>query len=440
MSLEPDRVERLRKKLYEKAKREPDFRFYSLYDKVCWLETLGQSYRQAKANAGAAGVDGVRFEDIEAYGVDRWLGELRQELVEETYRPQPVRRVKIPKPGGGERPLGIPTIRDRVVQTAVVLLLEPIFEADFEGNIYAYRPGRSAHDALAEVKERLYGGQQHVVDADVTQYFDTIPHAELLQSVARRVADGKVLRLLKLWLKSPVEERDERGNRRMTDGKKSKRGTPQGGVVSPLLANIYINRLLRHWRKTGACERLGQIVSYADDFVILCAGRQQAEESLAQVSHWLEKLGLTIHPTKTRLCWAQKETFDFLGYTFGPVRDWQTGKRFIAALPSKKAQKKLKQKINTLLYRGNPTPWPELRDRLNRLLSGWAEYFSFGLTGKAYQNLHWHVGDRVRRFLRRRHKLPRGTGRFGIGEVYGKVGVLDLHRLRLRRRPAHASL
>ena len=257
--------------------------------------------------------------------MDRWLAELRQELVEETYRPQPVRRVMIPKPGGGERPLGIPTIRDRVVQTAVVLFLEPIFEADFEDNVYAYRPERSAHDALAEVQKRLYEGQQHVVDADVTKYFDTIPHAELLQSVARRVADGKILHLLKLWLKSPVEERDERGNRRMTGGKKSKRGTPQGGVVSPLLANLYINRLLRHWRKTGACERLGQIVSYADDFVILCASRRQAEESLALVSRWLEKLGLTIHPTKTRLCHAREEPFDFLGYTFGPARHWQTG-------------------------------------------------------------------------------------------------------------------
>jgi RNA-directed DNA polymerase len=177
MSLEPDQVERLRKKLYEKAKREPDYRFYTLYDKVCWPETLAQAYRQAKANAGAAGVDGVRFEDIEAYGVERWLAELRQELVDEIYRPQPVRRVMIPKPGGGERPLGIPTIRDRVVQTAVVLFLEPIFEADFEDNAYAYRPERSAHDALAEVRKRLYGGQEHVVDADVSQYFDTIPHA-----------------------------------------------------------------------------------------------------------------------------------------------------------------------------------------------------------------------------------------------------------------------
>jgi RNA-directed DNA polymerase len=439
MSLEPDRVERLRKKLYEKAKQEPDFRFYSLYDKVCWTETLTQAYRQAKANDGAAGVDGIRFEDIESYGVERWLAELRQELVEETYRPQPVRRVMIPKPGGGERPLGIPTLRDRVVQTAVVLILGPIFEADFEDNVYAYRPERSAHDALAEVQKRLYGGQEHVVDADVTKYFDTIPHAELLQSVARRVADGKILRLLKLWLKSPVEDRDERGNRRMTGGKKSKQGTPQGGVISPLLANIYINRLLRHWRKTGASQRLGQIVSYADDFVILCASRRQAEESLALVSHWLEKLGLTIHPTKTRLCHAREESFDFLGYTFGPARHWRTGRRHISAQPSRKSQKRLKEKVNTLLFRGNPTPWPELRDRLNRLLSGWAQYFSFGFTGQADNAVGGHVTERVRRFLCRRHKLRvSGTSRFGYGEVHGERGVVDIRQTRLHRRPAHA--
>jgi len=439
MSLEPDRVERLRKKLYEKAKREPDFRFYSLYDKVCWAETLYRSYRQAKANAGAAGVDGVRFEDIETYGVERWLGELQKDLLEETYRPQPVRRVVIPKPGGGERPLGIPTIRDRVAQGAVVLILEPIFEADFEDNVYAYRPERSAQEALAEVMKRLCGGQKHVVDADVAQYFDTIPHVDLLQSVGRRVADGKVLHLLKLWLKSPVEERDEKGNRRMTGGKKSKRGTPQGGVISPLLANIYINRLLRHWRKTGASRRLGQIVSYADDFVILCASRGQAEASLAQVSRWLEKLGLRLHPTKTRLCYVEEEVFDFLGYTFGPFRHWRTGKRVLSAQPSKKSQKKLKEKVNLLLYPGNPTPWPELRTRLNRLLTGWAEYFQFGYTTSAYQAVKCHVAQRVRQFLRRRHKLPSGTGRFGFLEIYDKVGVFDLHQARLRRTRACLS-
>lgn len=439
-SLGPDQVERLRKKLYEKAKREPGFRFYSLYDKVCWAQTLQQAYRQVKANAGAAGVDGVRFEDIESYGVDRWLGELRQDLMEETYQPQPVRRVLIPKSGGGERPLGIPTVRDRVTQAAVVLILEPIFEADFEENVYAYRPERSAQEALAEVLKRLYEGQHHVVDADVTQYFDTIPHAELLQSVGRRVADGKILHLLKLWLKCPVEERDEKGNRRYTGGKKSKQGTPQGGVISPLLANIYINRLLRHWRKTGASERLGRIVSYADDFVILCASRAQAEASLGQVTRWLEKLGLRIHPVKTRLCHAREEPFDFLGYTFGPFRHWQTGKRWISARPSKKSQKKLKEKVKLLLYPGNATPWPLLKTRLNRLLTGWSEYFQFGYTTQAYQALRWHVAGRVRHFLRRRHKLPAGTGRFGILEVYGKLGVLDLHQVRRKRSPAHASL
>jgi RNA-directed DNA polymerase len=439
MSLEPERVERLRKKLYEKAKREPDYRFYSLYDKVCWPETLLRSYRQAKANGGAAGVDGVRFEDIELNGVERWLGELEKELMEQTYRPQPVRRVMIPKPGGGERPLGIPTIRDRVAQTAVVLIVEPIFEADFEDNVYAYRPERSAQEALAEVMERLLAGQKHVVDADVEQYFDTLPHADLLQSVARRVADGKILHLLKLWLKSPVEERDEKGNRRMTGGKRSQRGTPQGGVISPLLANIYINRLLRHWRKTGATQRLGQIVSYADDFVILCTSRGQAEASLVQVSRWLEKLGLRLHPAKTRLCYAEEESFDFLGYTFGPFRHWRTGKRVLSARPSKKSQKKLKEKVNLLLYPGNPTPWPELRVRLNRLLTGWAEYFQFGYTTPAYQAVKRHVAQRVRQFLRRRHKLPSGTGRFGFLEVYGKVGVLDLHQVRLRRTRACLS-
>jgi RNA-directed DNA polymerase len=212
-----------------------------------------------------------------------------------------------------------------------------------------------------------------------------------------------------------------------------------GGVISPLLANIYINRLLRHWRKTGASERLGEIVSYADDFVIVCASRRQAEESLALVSRWLEKLGLTIHPTKTRLCHAQEEPFDFLGYTFGPTRHWQTGKRILSARPSRKAQKRLKEKINALLFRGNPTPWPELCTRLNRLLSGWAEYFSFGFTSQADSAIGWHVRERVRRFLCRRHKLRvSGTSRFGYAEVHGKMGVVNIQQMRLKRRPAHA--
>jgi len=237
------------------------------------------------------------------------------------------------------------------------------------------------------------------------------------------------------------DQRDGSGPPRRSGGKKSKVGTPQGGVVSPLLANVYINRLLRHWRKTEAAQKLGQIVSYADDFVILCASRRQAEQSLALVSRWLSKLGLTIHPAKTRLCYAWEEPFDFLGYTFGPVVHWRMGGRFLAAQPSHKAQKRLKDKINTLLYLGNPMPWSELRDRLNRLLRGWAEYFSFGFTNKAYQALWWHVARRTRRFLCKRHKLrAQGTSRFGWQEIYGKVGVVDLCRLRRQRSAAHALL
>lgn len=439
MRLRPEKVERLQTKLYEKAKREPGFRFYSLYDKVCWAETLSQAYQKAKANRGAPGVDGVTFNDIEADGLEEWLGELRKELVEERYRPHPVRRVKIPKPGGGERPLGIPVIRDRVVQGAVMLFLEPIFEADFEANAYAYRLGRGAHDALRDVQEGLWSGKVHVVDADLSRYFDTIPHSDLLRSVARRVADGKILRLIKLWLKSPVQELDGSGRWRRTGGKKSRRGVPQGGVISPLLANLYMNRYLRHWRRTGASQRLGEIVNYADDFVILCATRDQAETSLAQTERWMEKLGLAVHPSKTRLVNARQESFDFLGYTYGV--SWRHDKRrwVLGARPSKTAQMRLKRKIDTLLYRGNPLPWPELCRRLNWLLVGWANYFSYGATGGAYQAIWRHTAVRVRHFLCKRHKLrTRGASRFGWREVYGDLGVVDLCQYRLRRRTVHA--
>lgn len=439
-SLGPERVERLQRKLYVKAKREPSFRFYSLYDKVCWFETLSLAYRKAKANGGAPGYDGESFLDIELYGVERWLGELLKELREGTYEPRGVRRQMIPKPGGGERPLGIPTIRDRVVQTAVVLILEPIFEADFEENVYGYRPGRSALDAVLKVREHLYAGLVHVVDADLSKYFDTIPHWDLLRSVARRVADGKILRLIKQWLKSPILERNGSGGwRQIGGGKRSRRGTPQGGVISPLLANIYMNRFVRHWRQKGAPYRLGEIVSYADDFVIQCRSRAQAAESLAVATRWLEKLGLQIHPEKTRLCHAWEEPFDFLGYTFGSLWWWRTKGRGLGTRPSEKAVKRLKGKVNALLYRGNPQPWPELRTRLNQILVGWANYFSVGATGQVDNAIWWHVGRRVRRFLCKRHKLrPRGASRFSLHEVYGPLGVVELGRYRRQRRSVHA--
>src|SRR5580693_544719 len=246
----PEKIRILQRKLYRKAKAEPAFRFYVLYDKIYREDILRHGYALARANAGAPGTDGITFAAIEASGLDSWLAGLREELISKTYRPDPVRRVTIPKPDGGERPLGIPTIRDRVVQAAAKLVLEPIFEADFEDNAYGYRPVRGAVDAVKEVHRLICRGYADVVDADLSKYFDTIPHSELMKSVARRIADGAVLRLIKLWLKAPIEERDGDGKRRMSGGKSNARGTPQGGVASPLLANIYMNRFLKHWRLT----------------------------------------------------------------------------------------------------------------------------------------------------------------------------------------------
>ena len=246
----PDKIRTLQRKLYLKAKAEPAFRFYQLYDKVWRADILAHAYALARANGGVPGVDRVTFAAIEAAGVEEWLAGLREELREKTYRPQAVRRVLIPKPGGGDRPLGIPTIRDRVVQTAVKIVIEPIFEADLEPNAYGYRPGRSATDAIREVHRLLCDGYTDVVDADLSKYFDTIPHGELMHCVARRIVDRMILSLIKMWLKAPVEERDEDGRRRMTGGRASKHGTPQGGVVSPLLANLYMNRFLKFWRIT----------------------------------------------------------------------------------------------------------------------------------------------------------------------------------------------
>src|SRR6185312_441383 len=282
MSLKtPDGIRSLQRKLYEKAKAEPGFRFYLLYDKVWRADILRHAYDLARANKGAPGVDGMTFERIEAAGLEDWLTRLGEELRAKTYRCQPVRRVMIPKPGGGQRPLGIPTIRDRVVQTAAKLLLEPIFEADFDPNAYGYRPKRSAQEAIQKVHKLLCAGYADEVDADLSKYFDSIPHPELMQCVARRIVDRDMLRLIKMWLKVPVEERDENGKPRVSGGKGSTCGTPQGGVISPLLANLYMNRFLKYWRITGQGEFFqGQVINYADDFVILSRG------SAAEALNW----------------------------------------------------------------------------------------------------------------------------------------------------------
>lgn len=436
MSLEtPEKIRSLQRKLYCKAKAEPAFRFYILYDKICREDILAHAYALSRANAGAPGVDGMTFEQIDASGVEAWLAGLREDLVSKRYRPDPVRRATIPKPGGGERPLGIPAIRDRVVQAAAKIVLEPIFEADFEDNAYGYRPRRSAVDAVKETHRLIRRGYTDVVDADLSKYFDTIPHSDLLKSVARRIVDRHVLHLIKMWLQAPVEERDGDGTRRMSGGKTSKRGTPQGGVASPLLANIYMNRFLKHWRVTRRGEAFrAHVVSYADDFVILSRGC--AEEALAWTRAVMTKLGLTLNEAKTSVRDARHERFDFLGYTFGPHRDWKDVHWYPGASPSKKSVLRIKTKIGDLLRPGDTAPWSEVRARLNRLLTGWPAYFGYGSCLPAYRAVDHHVHDRVRHFLARRHKEPgRGVRRFPYAKVFGDLGVQRLQRVQVGPPP-----
>src|SRR6202163_3283445 len=422
----PSKIRELQIKLYRKAKSEPGYRFYMLYDKVYREDVLAHAYARARANKGASGVDEQTFEEIESAGLEEWLTGIREELRNRTYQPQPVRRVTIPKPGGGERPLGIPTIRDGGVQTAAKLLIEPIFEADLEPNAYGYRPKRSAQDALQEVHKLLCEGYTDVVDADLSKYFDTIPHSELLQCVARRIVDKHMLHLIKMWLKVPVEERDENGKRRMTGGKDNDRGTPQGGVVSPALANLYMNRMLKGWRQTKRGEQFrAHMVNYADDFVILSRGK--AKEALEWTCGVLERLELTLNEKKTSIRNAARESFDFLGYTFGPHYSMRTGREYIGYSPSKKSVARIKEKVGDLLVPSNVAPWKEVSERLNQTLRGWRGYFQCGATSKAYRAVDEYVYDSVRQFLRRRHKVSsQGTRQFPEERVFGSLGVMRL--------------
>ena len=427
----PEKIRRLQRKLYALAKQRPDQRFHALYDKVYREDILAHAYALCRANGGAPGVDGVSFAQIEEQGLGEWLSGLEAELRGKTYKPDPVRRVLIPKPGGGERPLGIPTIRDRVAQSAAKLILEPIFEADFEDCAYGYRPKRSAQQAVKAVHAALCKGQTDVVDADLSKYFDTIPHHELMQSVARRVVDRHMLKLIKAWLKVPVEEQDDRGRKRLLGGKNSRQGTPQGGVISPLLANIYMHRFLRTWREWGkGTEFRATIVNYADDFVILSRGN--ADQALAWTRWAMGRIGLTLNETKTRLCNAREDHFDFLGYTFGPEHYRKDGHWYLAAKPSKKAVQRLKGRVREVLQAEIVSPWGEVRTRLNRVLRGWSSYFNQGTRLMAYRAVDNYVYHAVQDFLQRRHKVSgRGTRRFSDAVIFGELGVLRLRRVQL---------
>ena len=425
----PQKLRKLQRALYRKAKAEPAYRFWSLYGELTRSDLLEHALQLVERNGGAPGVDGQTIRAIVATPESResWLNALQQELQTQTYRPSPVRRVYIPKSNGGERPLGIPTIKDRVVQMTALLVLAPIFEADFHPHSYGFRPQRNAHQALAAIVEALRSGRLEVVDADLSKYFDTIPHDRLMKLVARRTSDGSVLHLLRQWLDAPIVEEDKAGKKRVLP---NRQGVPQGGVISPLLANLYLNAL--DWAVNDASVR-GQpvLVRYADDFVILCAPGQ-GTALLEGLRRWLEAHGLKLNEEKSRLTHGQ-EGFNFLGFTVRWQRARTTRRWYVHVEPSGKSRKRLREQVRQRLNHWTQhRPIAEVISGLNRMLRGWSGYFHCQHSSRTFGRLNDWTRDRLRRWLWRKHGRRKTLwNAYPTAILHGQYGLWQL--------PQHAS-
>jgi RNA-directed DNA polymerase len=397
-----DPARRLQRALYRAAKARPARRFHALYDKVSREDILARAWQEVKANAGAAGSDGQTIGDIERSGVAGFLGELATELREGRYRPRPVRRALIPKGAGGQRPLGIPTVRDRVVQAAAKVVVEPIFEADFRASSYGFRPKRSAHQAVEQVRQGVNRGAGWVVDADIAACFDRIDHTKLMDLVAKRISDRRMRKLLRQWLEAGVLDG---GELTPTD-----QGVPQGGVISPLLANVVLHELDRLWE--DHCGQLGQLIRYADDFVILCRTEADAREGLRRVGLVLARLGLELHPEKTRVVDVRdgRAGFDFLGFHCRKVESWRRrGKRYLQRWPSRRAMQTLRDRVKAITAPRHrlPEPVQPIVAELNPVLRGWGAYFRVGNASRQFAQIDSYVHERLALFLSKK------TGRSG---------------------------